>query len=583
MIADTIAPYKQPTNATTTTPASTTTSSTTASTSSGSGFGFVLSSKLATICLSDNEPNIYNFLELDELLSSTSTPRTKSTPNTYTKQTSSDVSKTFSICVSIIEPAFEVLIANKDIYISVKADDLGMYEMELPQFRTLLQSGFDFNQTTGREARYGPNRHLVPFIRRASLHALNNNNVQATSGAVHTTLLGDNLDYGKAFEFRLLLSSSGGNAPTTATNANNSTTTNATATVAPAEVKSVHFFIDFYDIMLSYDPQSTWVLSMANILTPLTAAQILRHRSDERLRVLIERYNQLSLRQRSELGVTLPELVSGLACESGMYDASPVSPDIPEPAPLDSSEKKARTPITLTLPFELTKVNVRVRDCIIDFCCAECQSRTFLTIGLLTVTSTIVSNSDRFSLKFKVGGLSLYISDILPLPTVQQVNTVHETYSSNTNLTSSFMRESQSGYKGGSRYKKNNVLFAPSTKQATHTNTSNTIDSGVVYDVDIKEYLLTHHFVDLCSVDHIDVLVTINNSEFEDLVISLNIGLCTISACVDSLDLFAVSALMLYLLLIIVWIIAFASLFFVSKFYFLHVPDLNTLCLLTNI
>eukprot|EP01032_Pedospumella_encystans_P008179 gene8179-9738_t len=539
MIADTIAPFKPPTHATTTMPTSTATSSTTASTSSSSGFGFVLSSKLATICLSDNEPNIYNFPELDELLSSANTSRTKSTSNTNTKQTSSDVSKTFSICVSIIEPAFEVLIANKDIYISVKADDLGMYEMELPQFRTLLQSGFDFNQTTGREARYGPNRHLVPFIRRASLHALNNNNVQATSGAIHTTLLGDNLDYGKAFEFRLLLSSSGGDASTATTSVNANTTANATATVAPTEVKSVHFFIDFYDIMLSYDPQSTWVLSMANILTPLTAAQILRHRSDERLRVLIERYNQLSLHQRSELGVTLPELVSGLACESGMYEASPVSPEIPEPVPSDSSEKKARTPITLTLPFELTKVNARVRDCIIDFCCAECQSRTFLTIGLLTVTSTIVSNSDRFSLKFKVGGLSLYISDILPLPTVQQVNTAHETYSSNANLTSSFMRESQSGYKGGSRYKKNNVLFAPSTKQPTHTNTSNTIDSGVVYDVDIKEYLLTHHFVDLCSVDHIDVLVTINNSEFEDLVISLNIGLCTISACVDSLDLFA--------------------------------------------
>ena len=62
----------------------------------------------------------------------------------------------------------------------------------------------------------------------------------------------------------------------------------------------MHFFIDFYDIMLSYDPQSTWVLSMANILTPLTAAQILRHRSDERLRVLIERYNLCSNAVSSE-------------------------------------------------------------------------------------------------------------------------------------------------------------------------------------------------------------------------------------------------------------------------------------------
>lgn len=510
-----------------------------------SGFGFVLTSKIATICLSDNEPRQFSFPELDALIAET---RRKGGAGSSRRQSSlgsgngdgdeSCPSKCFSICVSIIEPSIEVLLAHKDIYLSIKADDLSIYEMELPQFRALLQSGFDFNQTTGREARYGPNRHLVPFIRRASLHSLDTSGGSARNEAF-STLLGNNQDYGRAFEVRLLLSSS------------YATAAAAAAAASPTEVKSVHFFIDFYDIMLSYDPQSTWILSVANMLTPQTAAQILCHRQEERVRAAVRRYHQLSVEQKDMLGTTLEELVANLTTEqtAPLHEPTDMKPPLP-PTP-GSNEGEKKGPITLALPFELTKVNVRVRNCIVDFCCDPCSSRTFLTIGLLTVSATIVSNSPRFSLKFKVGGLSLYISDVLPLPTVQEVGvrkdatkTDEEDRSSNlinSALYSSSLNDSMSGsgYRGGSRFRKNPVLFGASSQSAYDSSAARE-PGAEIYDEDIGQFFKAHSFVDLASVDHIDVLVTINNSEQEALVIQINIGQCSINACVDSLELFAV-------------------------------------------
>lgn len=537
-------------------PASTSSGTTTVENKS-TGFGFVLSSKIATICLSDNEPHVFDFPELDELLTGERDKSQRSERKRAKKEAGK--SKSFSICVSIIEPAFEVLISDKDIYLSVKADDLSIYEMELSQFRQLLQSGFDFNQTTGREARYGPNRHLVPFIRRASLHSHANSTANGLSLGVNktdlfSTLLGNNQDYGQAFEVRLLLTSSG---------AGKTLPSGAPA----AEVKSVHFFIDFYDIMLSYDPQSTWILSVANMLTPQTAAQILCHRQEERLRAAVERYQQLSTLQRDYLALSLDEFVHHVAVTESATCCAPNTSAPPKPeqqhhnqqqkksSPQDASGEAGagagKSTITLALPFELTKVNVRVRDCIIDFCCDPCSSRTFLTIGLLTVTSTIASNSQRFSLKFKVGGLSLYISDVLPLPTVQTVRKGSEFTSGgggvSSALTSSYMANSYladsiSGLRGG-RFKKFPSLY----DAARGTEPGNQLpggggdgDGSEVYDEDIGQFFSANSFVDLASVDHIDVLVTINNSELEALVIQINIGLCSINACVDSLELFAV-------------------------------------------
>jgi hypothetical protein len=310
MVSDSIAPKpianpSAPAAAKVTSP-----TSPTAGSGSRGGFGFVLSSKLATICLSDNEPYPFAFPELDALIAEAQQKSAQSRKQSAGKSASttelSASSKSFSICVSIIEPSIEVLISNKDIYLSIKADDLSIYEMELAQFRSLLQAGFDFNQTTGREARYGPNRHLVPFIRRASLHSLDTNS--GAKNEAFSTLLGNNQDYGRAFEVRLLLTSS--------------TAAIRDASNPVVEVKSVSFFIDFYDVMLSYDPQSTWILSVANMLTPQTAAQILCHRQEQRVRAAVRRYEQLTAEQKRLLGSTLEEIVANLTAEQTCQPSS---------------------------------------------------------------------------------------------------------------------------------------------------------------------------------------------------------------------------------------------------------------------
>ena len=524
---------------------STTSSTSTTTSNTSTGFGFILSSNIATICLSDNPPHQFSFPELDQLIAEAKKTNanqynhTSSTNNT--SKTHINDTKSYSLCVSIIEPSIEVLISKKDIYLSIKADDLSVYEMELAQFHDLVHSGFDFNQTTGREARYGSSKHLIPFIRRASLHALDVGGTEKKE--TFSTLLGDNQDYGRAFEVRLLLSS------TTATSSSTSTTTTTSTgnnpVISTTEMKSVHFFIDFYDIMLSYDPQSTWILSIANMLTPQTPAQILCHRQVQRLAAVEQRYHQLTAEQQIALGCTLDEIIQNFTGETSsnrqlmetQNRQQPMKSSIHSNNSSSSHTENNKKPIiTLNLPFELTKINVRVRNCIIDYCCYPVNSRTFLTIGLLTVTSTIASNSQRFSLKFKVGGLSLYISNTLPLLT-----------DNTTNGTSTATTTTRSRYrKKPSHNQIPRAELFPTT--ATNGTTSSTVPMPVpveIYEEDINHFFHTHCFIALASVDHIDVLVTINNSVQEALVIQITIGQCSIHACVDSLDLFAVRYLLI--------------------------------------
>ena len=542
---------------------STTSSTSTTTNNTSTGFGFILSSNIATICLSDNPPHQFSFPELDQLIAEAKKTnanqhnRTSSTNNA--SKTHTNDTKSYSLCVSIIEPSIEVLISKKDIYLSIKADDLSVYEMELAQFHDLVHSGFDFNQTTGREARYGSSKHLIPFIRRASLHALDvgGNEKKET----FSTLLGDNQDYGRAFEVRLLLSST-----TATTSSTNTATTNTTTStghnpvISTTEMKSVHFFIDFYDIMLSYDPQSTWILSIANMLTPQTPAQILCHRQVQQLAAVEQRYHQLTAEQQIALGCSLEEIIQNFTGETSS-NRQPMETQNRQ-QPMESSihsnnsssshtENNKKPIITLNLPFELTKINVRVRNCIIDYCCYPVNSRTFLTIGLLTVTSTIASNSQRFSLKFKVGGLSLYISNTLPLLT----NSTTSTTATTTNARSRYRKKPSH----------NNIPRAelfPTTATNT-TTTSSTVPMSVpveIYEEDINHFFHTHCFIALASVDHIDVLVTINNSVQEALVIQITIGQCSIHACVDSLDLFTVR----YLLIVCIYSLFISK---INRFY----------------
>lgn len=189
-----------------------------------SNIGLKLSSKYATISLSEDAKTDN---ETDELLSSHSLLRLlkkiidNSTldleiPDDFNlnpdiNQTNSE---SFSLCMSIREPLITMLSVHSETFFSLVADDLNMYEMSVQQFESLNHEKFQFNKPTSiNETRFGSQKFKVPFIHRAFIRSnlsdsINSNKQNGKSFGTYSTLLGKNNVYGHAFEVRLLLTSS---------------------------------------------------------------------------------------------------------------------------------------------------------------------------------------------------------------------------------------------------------------------------------------------------------------------------------------------------------------------------------------
>ncbi len=444
------------------------------------GFGLQLHSKFAKIFLAEKAAAQLHIPQFDAFLAEHDIVLEPEAP-----------ADSFFLCVSIREPSIELRAVGKDLFVGLSADDLSMYETNLEQFDELCAEGFDFNKTTDREARFGANRHRIPFIHRASLHAKLNGGAadkqyEGFKFDAYSTLLGDNKQYGHAFEVRLLLSSR--DAPLGLGASSSSSSDAQKAGLAAAEEKSVHFFVDFHDIMLSHDPRSTWLLTVVKILSPQTASQMSEYAAEEYQRQLLSRYKKLSSEQQRLMDIH--ELLA-------MYASTGDDLTVSQLLPSGGGAGAKRSPVPL--PFEKTVIDVRVRDCLVDYCC-------LLTLGLLTVASTIVSNSPRFALKFKVSGLALHLSNRLPLAPP------------------------------GSVYSVVALDVAVGTSERRNAGEQ----QQLAQDLDLDRFFLAHGFVEFLTVDHMDNSVVVNHSDLEALAIHSTMGTCCMTACVDSLELFAV-------------------------------------------
>ena len=117
--------------------------------------------------------------------------------------------------------------------------------------------------------------------------------------------------------------------------------------------RNMRFHMDFQDVTLRYDVASNWLVHLVMLLTPVPPARVQQLRS-------------------SRAGVS----TSDASCE-------------------------------------VSAVSLRIRKCLVDYSCAKEGSRALLSIGRLKVSSTIVSNTPSFSLKFSVEDFALYLSNRL--------------------------------------------------------------------------------------------------------------------------------------------------------------------------
>lgn len=198
-----------------------------------SSIGLKLSSKFATICISEDESKVnasdkmlskaailnllQRFLQLHAMSAHTELP-IFSTPDFQSLSSFRKELKEVdpvSLCMSVHEPLITLLSVKSEIFLSLAADDVNMYEMNTKQFSTLCKEQFQFSKPTSiAELRVGPDSYKIPFIHRAFVRNFGPAEKQQRSSASssfgsYSTLLGKNNKASEyAFEARLLMTSS---------------------------------------------------------------------------------------------------------------------------------------------------------------------------------------------------------------------------------------------------------------------------------------------------------------------------------------------------------------------------------------
>lgn len=442
-------------------------------------FGLHVSSAFANLSFSENESDFYDskygfknarssdLMRLLEILH-----RVKA-DHSDTSARAAEQGAKLKLCVSIRDPMVELYSVQHQLFVGIKANDLSMYEMTPNEHKMLVEEGFNFHRPRDLfGVRIGDQKHRVPFIRRAFV-PVDDSQAKLASSSFHRALLSDHSKYGNAFEVRLCL------------------THDEDRLKNIAAVKSVHFFIDFYDILLNHDPASTWLFKLVKIMTPQTALQMIESNFEDVFDALLTYRGQLS-ETDSAFIKSVQRLLSTGSTGPETLLASKFS---------DTGSRKI-----VMVPFEITKVSVRVRDSLLDFCHAGNDSRILLSVSLIAVSSTIVSNSDRVTLKLSLTGLTFYACN-----RIATGKRAKSTSGENTLATSSIVTSPQK----------------ISQQQVSERSK-------------LRDWMNENDFVNLLDIDYLTNLVILNESERDPLSLKFTIGTCTIGGCFDSLLLFKV-------------------------------------------
>lgn len=291
------------------------------------------------------------------------------------------------------------------------------------------------------------------------------------------------------------------------------------------------FSIDLNDMLMSHDPKSSWLLKAVKILTPQSSLKMRQQNRDDVIEMQLKMLSH-AFRKDPKMCLLLSSDLAYQAADScnDEYLWCDTEEDV-----LSDSTEPVRRP-SLPPLFEITNINIRLRDCLLMYCCGPMSaasvgsegSRSLLSIGSLTMFTNIASNCERFNLKFTVHDLALHIKDeftLLKRPPSYHVD------SNRSSSSSSYGKGSYNAHD----YSNNNSGQPLQNEDTEH--------------VDLMSYLNSNGFIQLMVIDRVENIVAVNeDGSAEALSLSIAIGICSIHACADSLELFSVGMMMVILI-----------------------------------
>ena len=166
----------------------------------------------------------------------------------------------------------------------------------------------------------------------------------------------------------------------------------------------------------------------------------------------------------------------------------------------------------------MTKINIRLRRCFIDYVCPAVKSRVFLSIGSASLSTTIANNSNGYLLKFAAKDFVLHLSNqIIRNPLYEQNpldmdgNRPHH-HTPNLNMNMSMKSSMTHTY-----YPKPDNVLDPMKSQIRKTGSSNFV-------LDFDRFLDEHNFIQLVTIDDLNFLASMNLFKPRALTAASNAG-----------------------------------------------------------
>ena len=276
--------------------------------------------------------------------------------------------------------------------------------------------------------------------------------------------------------------------------------------------KNISIFLEINDITLKHDPRSSFLKNVADVLTP-TSPKIIIRKQKEREEKMRRKENRQRFGNKFYEKNKNNKYREGKNHKDNNNDNN--NNDNNDSDDDNDRNDNNKSSNVIIIPYTVSKINVKINKFYLDFLCNETNSRTFLTFGHITSSSTIVSNSEAFSFKFSAKDFILYLSNqIVEFPLLEQVplnvfgNRLQLTNSNNSlhmkkTKEPLFECNKNNTIINNNKNNKNNENNFKISPQSGKIKTNN-----ITFDLD--RYLDAHSFIQIITIDECSSLIVVN-------------------------------------------------------------------------
>ena len=279
--------------------------------------------------------------------------------------------------------------------------------------------------------------------------------------------------------------------------------------------KSAAIFIEMNDVTHKHDPSSNFIRNIVKMLTPCTPLQVIQKKEAfqyMRENIISEKKDIKDSDKKSstEYDNNIRIVGSAVKTESSEDDNYFTNENSID----NGNSADSVIDGTGDNQYALTRINIRMRKCSIDYECPAAGSRAFLSLGSISLSTTLANNANCYLLKSSVKDFVFHLSNQIMRNPLYEQNPL-DMYGNRPLLQNTNVTEQRTP-----------LFQAYDTNPNIYTNIGNRNDASLFlgsvnvgqvrrngFSLDYDRFLDVHSFIQLLTVDNLSSLITVTAAE----------------------------------------------------------------------